>query len=363
MVGGISQGHVMDNKPARYDHEALHAYATKLLEAVGLAHERSEAVADSLVQSELLGHRTHGLAWMPTYLQRVQNGTIASSGEIDVIADHSGAFAWSAGRLPGSWVMRKAVAEMLGRGGPVVAATIANCSHIGALQIYLEAFTRKGLLVQIAATDASIRSVAPFGGIDPVTTTNPLAMGIPTDGDPILIDQCTSVISNAAVRPYLASGQRLPGKWLLDETGQATDDPEAISGGRTGTILPVGGTDFGYKGFGFGLMVEALSLALSGFGRHDKPETFTESVFILALDPAFFGGRENFVAETTELVAAIHKSRPVPGRGDMRFPGERALAVRREQLEQGLRVDPQAVQAMTQWGITLGVPMPANLSR
>jgi len=350
----------MADAAVRIPAKAIGDYTAELLVAAGLDAEKASAIARCLIESELLGHRTHGLAWVPTYLQRLGDGTIAKDGDIEIVSDHPSGFAWRAGRLPGAWVMERAVAKLLRRDGPVLAATIANCSHIGALQTYLSAFTQRGRLVQIAATDPSIRSVAPFGGVDPVLTSNPLAMGIPTRGDPILIDQCTSVVSNAAVRPYAISGERLPGRWLLDEDGNETDDPAAIGAGRSGTILPVGGTNFGYKGFGFGLMVEAMALAMSGYGRHSKPETFGQSVLILSLDPAFFGGLDGFLDETTALVESVHASRPRPGVAAVRLPGEQAQARRREQLEQGLALDPAILRAIRPWGERLGKPLPSE---
>jgi L-lactate dehydrogenase len=336
------------------------AYAMQLLLAAGLGDEKAASVVRRLVASELLGHRTHGLAWLPVYIQRLGNGTIAKSGEIEVVSDHASGFAWRANRLPGAFVMERAIANLLERDAPVLVGTIANCSHIGALQTYLSAFTDRGLLVQIAATDPSIASVAPFGGIDAVLTTNPIAMGIPTDGEPILIDQCTSVVSNAAVRPYAISGRKLPAAWLLDEEGHETDDPGVIQAGRSGTILPVGGSNFGYKGFGFGLMVEALALAMSGYGRHSAPETFGQSVFISSIDPAFFGGREAFLSETSHLVRAVHASRPVPGNGMVRLPGERAQALAREQRRDGLDIDSETLRAIAACGDNAGHPMPAE---
>ena len=34
---------------------------------------------------------------------------------------------------------------------------------------------------------------------------------------------------------------------------------------------PLGGSDVGYKGFGLSLLVEALTAAMTGFGRADAP--------------------------------------------------------------------------------------------
>src|SRR5699024_404515 len=66
-----------------------------------------------------------------------------------------------------------------------------------------------------------------------------------------------------------ANGEHLPGPWLVDHAGNATDDPAVLSRQTAGAILPLGGQDLGHKGFGLALMVEALTSAPGGFGRAD----------------------------------------------------------------------------------------------
>jgi len=336
--------------------EQLQRFAASLLRAAGLDREKASVVADKLVESDLLGHRTHGLAMLPVYLERLADGRIATAGEIEVVSDSGAAFLWQARRLPGAWVASRAVTEALMRieQHPVVTASVANCSHIGCLQTYLEAIGRQRLLGLLMVTDPGLMSVAPFGGIDPVITTNPMAVCIPTRDDPILIDQCTSLVSNAAVAQRAAAGERLPSRWLVDNQGNATDDPAALSTEPPGTIMPLGGEEFGYKGFGLGLIVEAFALALSGHGRIGSPPRGSQGVFLQVIDPDRFCGRDAFLAETTELVRRCKASR-VAGTREIRLPGERALREKAEQLVAGVLIDAGVIAALNQWARRLNV--------
>ena len=89
-------------------------------------------------------------------------------------------------------------------------------------------------------------------------------------------------------------GKRFPGPWALDAAGRPTDDPAALFADPPGTLLPVGGTDHGHKGYGLALMVEALTQGLGGFGRAEAPTRWGASVFVQVIDPAAFGGADAF---------------------------------------------------------------------
>jgi LDH2 family malate/lactate/ureidoglycolate dehydrogenase len=346
-----------------YRADDLRKFASGALEKLGMDADMARAMAARVIDAELFGHRTHGLLFFPAYLDRIEKGHIAKSGSYDVLADRGSTIAWKANRIAGAWMMEQATGQLVERAQKhgVATASIANCSHIGCLQTYLLPFTERGLMVSIAATNPGIASVAPFGGIDPVLTTNPMAFGIPTSGTPILVDQSTSVASNALFNGYASRKEKLPGKWLLDAQGNATDDPDAINAKPAGTILPLGGLDFGYKGFGFGLLVEALALGLPGYGRAQKPDMFGQGVFVQATDPAAFAGREAFLRETDDLVARCRASRPRPGVDKVRVPGERALASKAEQEKNGVRVGEAAIAKLEPWMKQLGIAFPAAI--
>ena len=339
------------------DMPELAALARQLLQAAGMPAEMAGDMAAMLMEADLLGHRTHGFAMLPTYLNRIEKGAIATSGDIEVLADTGATVAWHAHKLPGAWAMRLMSDEILRRveDHTVVTGTIAHSSHIGCLQAYLRRFTDAGLFVTLSATNPGVASVAPFGGTLPVLTTNPVAYGIPTNGEPILIDQCTSVVSNAAIQTHAARRERTPGLWLVDGDGNYSDDASLIEADPPATIAPLGGPDFGYKGYGFGLMVEALTLALSGYGRSSAPDRFGQSTFVQVIDPAGFAGRAAFGREMTELVRSCQASPPRRGGPPVRLPGQRALAQRPLHLAEGMPFRSDTLAKITAWGAKLGV--------
>lgn len=335
----------------RFTPDRLKTATTAALVAAELDRPLAAAVAEVLIDAEIMGHRTHGLSLLPHYLGQLQSGGMAKSGDVAVVRDTGASFLWQANRLPGAWVIKQALDEMVARSvaQPVVTASISECFHIGSLQTYLQAATDHGLICIIATTDPSVASVAPFGGVDPVLTSNPVAYGLPTAGDPILIDLCTSVVSNSAVQSYQRAGQRLPGNWLLDNGGSATDDPQALQATPPGTIMPLGGEQFGYKGFALGLVVEALALALSGYGRGAEHRSFGEGVFLQVINPNMFAGRAIFEAEMSRLADSCRASRVPAGAEAVRLPGERALQRARAAAEEGVEVSLASRELLAPW--------------
>ncbi|MBS0455396.1 MAG: Ldh family oxidoreductase [Proteobacteria bacterium] len=330
----------------------VRAKAQALLCAAGLVPDKALAVARRLVEADLLGHRTHGLQQLPVYLERLGDGRIATSGDIEVLSDSGACFSWTTPRLPGAWVMERLVEQALERSAqhPVVTATLSNCSHIGALQAYLEDIAQHNLLAMLMVTDPGVASMAPPGGVDAVITSNPIAACIPTQGNPILIDQTTTLVSNGAVAQHAAQGVPLPGNWVRDNQGRPSDDPHVLSTNPPGTLMPLGGEDFGYKGFAFGLLVEAFALALSGFGR-DRPQVRgAQGVFLQLINPACFGlGLTGFLAATSALVEQCRNSRPAANGTGIRLPGERALRGKKAQLNDGIVYSRAALIELDAW--------------
>jgi len=303
----------------------LRTFTAALLRRAGLDADKPEVVADLLLEADLMGHTTHGLALAPRYLQEIGSGSMAAVGDPLVVSDRGACVCWNGKRLPGVWLTSKAVDLALERVETYGTVTVAvgNSHHIGCLAAYLPRATDKGYLVIISSSDPSQRTVAPFGGRDPVFTPNPIAVGIPTEGDPLLLDTSASITTNNLGARLAREGRRFPGLWALDAAGHPTDDPAVLTAG--GSILPAGGLDHGHKGYVWALIVEALTQGLAGFGRADAPTGWGACVFVQVVDPAAFGGRSAFARQTDWLARACRGSAPRPGVDHVRMPGETAL--------------------------------------
>lgn len=344
----------------RYLAQELGTFATKLLERVGLPADRAGIVADILVEADLMGHSTHGLQLLAPYLRELEAGSMSKEGDPVVVADRGAAITWDGRYLPGPWLVVEAINLACERVKihPVVTVAIQRSHHIACLAAYPKIATDQGFLLLLASSDPNETGVAPYGGIRPLYTPNPIAAGIPTPGDPIIIDISMSATALGLVGRLKQAGRRLPHPWLLDNQGNPTDDPAALSAEPPGSILPLGGTDLGYKGFALGLLVEALTSALGGHGRSDQVSRWGASVFLQVIDPQAFSGHDHFIRETGWLVEACRSSPTPPGSPPVRLPGSRALQLRAEQLEQGIGLYPTIIPAVKPWAEKLDVPLP-----
>ena len=347
----------------RYGAADLIHYATALFAAAGCDGDKPTTIAAGLVEADLLGHTTHGLALAPAYLRDLESGALTARGEPDVVADRGAAVTWDGRRLTGVWLAAKAVDLAADRAAVHGTATVVirRSHHIGCLAVFLQRATDRGLMVIVACSDPAVATVAPFGGRKAVLTPDPIAIGIPTDGDPILIDISASITTNAMSDRLRREGKRFPGSSALDAAGRPTDDPAVLFANPPGTILPTGGTDHGHKGYGLALMIEALTQGLGGFGRADAPTGWGASVFVQVIDPGAFGGRAEFRKQTGWTAAASRASPPAAGKDAVRLPGERGLERKRRALADGVELYPGIMAALVPFAEKLGVASPNPL--
>lgn len=347
----------------RFDRAALEQFGAALFRAAGLSAEAAGVTAQLLVEADAMGHDTHGLAQEAVYLQALADGQMIPDAAPDVIRDKGAAVTWDGRYQPGLWLTWRAVQTALERAETygTVSIAIRRSHHIGCLAAFLPLITDKGYMGLLYSSDPAIKAVAPFGGLDQTYTPDPIAAGIPTEGDPILVDVSASGTTIGLSMRAIGAGEKLGGDWLIGPDGVATNDPAVLTQDPPGALLPLGGADRGHKGFGLGLMVEALTSGLAGFGRRNGPTHQGASVFLQVIDPDAFGGGDAFRAETQHLADACRASAVPPGKPPVRLPGERGLALKREAAGQGVPLHPSILPALTPWGERYGVTMPTPL--
>jgi L-lactate dehydrogenase len=345
----------------RYRAEDLRHFAFNLLSLQGMHPDPAQCVAETLVEGDLLGHSTHGLRLLPSYLEELTSGTMTGAGRPSVLKDHGTSVLWDGGYLPGPWLVKLAIDAGLERlpSQAVFTANIQQSHHIACLEAYLERVARQGYLIILATSDPALGAkVAPFGGRTPVYTPNPLAAAWPIKDGLVMLDICMSTTSISFTQRLSRRKQRLPGKWVLDAEGRPSDDPAVVFRQPSGAILPLGGLDLGHKGFALGLLVEALTSGLCGFGRKDTPGRWGATVFLMMIDPEALGGLASFVAETTWTAEACLQAEALDRRNPVRLPGQAALAHKRRSLSRGLALEKGILPALERWSAKLEVAMP-----
>jgi len=322
----------------RYDVDSLINCVKKLCVKSGMNDSSAVDVATVLTEGDLLGHDTHGLMLLKPYLDAVKSGDMLGHGDIKELSSRPAVANWDGKFLAGPHLTLRAIdsatamAKKYGTGHVV----IRRSSHIGALAAYLEKPAREGLLVQVVCSDPSVTGVAPYGGCEPLFTPNPMAWGIPTSNDPIMIDISASTTTVGMSARLHQEGQTLEHNWWLDSNGKPCNNPSVMFQKPPGSLLPLGGMDAGHKGFGLALFVEALTSGLAGFGRADGIDIWGANVSVQVTDIEAFGETQSFLKQIDYLVEQCVNSKPAKPSIPVRVPGQRGLALKREQLKKGV---------------------------
>lgn len=344
----------------RYAASALRAFAHMLLERADVRDDIASDVADVLLDGDLLGHSTHGLALLAPYLDELEHGRMARSGEPAILSRRPSTQLWDGKRLPGPWLTLRALEAAMNMARECGTGTVVvrHSHHIACLAAYLRHATDAGLIAIIGSSDPVVAAVVPHGGLTPYITPNPIAAGLPTSGDPVLVDVSTSITSMGFARQQMRAGKHLPGEWLIDAEGNPTNDPGALFNEPKGALLPLGGLDAGHKGFALGLLIEALTAGLAGHGRANPPAGWGGSVFVQVVDPESFGGLTEFRRQLDFVAEAARKSKPRQEGQPVRLPGERGLQRYRESLARGVPLYPTILPALAPWAQKYGLAAP-----
>ncbi|WP_157267184.1 Ldh family oxidoreductase [Azohydromonas aeria] len=345
----------------RYTAESLTSFGQSLFEAAGMERDKAAEVARLLVLTDMMGRRTHGLAMAPLYLADITRGGMALRGEPEVVADSGAAVVWDGGYLPGLWLMSRAIDMGVQRSAElgVVTVAIRKSHHIGCLAALTKQAADRGCVAVIANSEPAARRVAPYGGTEALFTPNPFAVGWPGPGHPVLVDMCASITTTSMTRQKHAAGEQFEHPWLLDAQGRPTRDPAVLEHAEPrGSLQLVGGQEYGHKGFGLALMIEALSQGLSGHGRLDTPKRWGGNVFLQVIDPAFFAGREAFVAQTDHLSQQCRANRPIDASRPVRMPGDQAARREQQARAHGVAYPSATWNALADWAQRLDVGMP-----
>lgn len=342
--------------------DSLTTFAAELLVAGGASSDEARTVARSLVDANLCGYDSHGVMRIPFYVDGLAAGETVSGVDLLVMNESPTRLVadaqWGFGRVQAGRLidrlMHKAEREGIGVG------TLIHASHVGRLGEYCEIAAAANLVSLVMVnTHGAARRVAPPGGKSPRLGTNPLAMGVPCEREPLVLDFSTSATAEGKVRVKKIAGESVPAGWLLDSDGRPTTDPNALYANPPGSILPMGG-DQAYKGFGLALMIDIFAGALSGgLCSREKPITPKGNcAFFLLLSPDQFGGAEHFASEVGQLARFVRECPRRDGVNEILLPGdpERRSQVRRS--ETGIVLDDENWTELVKLGARLGVSSP-----
>lgn len=350
--------------------EVLQAFMKDVLKAKGVPEEDAQTCSEVLIAADRRGMDTHGIQRLKLiYYDRICEGRLNPVTNFEVVKEtpttavvdaHNGM-----GMVVAKRCMQMAINKAKEHGLGMVVAR--NSTHYGIAGFYSLMAAEQGC-IGFNGTNAR-PSIAPTNAIEPMIGTNPLVFAFPSDEPfPWCLDCATSVVQRGKIEMYGRENKEIPVGWVVGRDGKyRTDTQQILKDLVTGdaACLPLGGAGeatSGYKGYGYGMIVEILSSclqagnhmkALTGLGPDGKKCPIELGHFFLAINIEYFRPLEEFKHQVGEICREIRKARKAPGADRIWIPGEKEYYTGLERTKNGVPITPGLQREMVELRDTL----------
>jgi len=348
----------MAEQKQRISGDKLRAFIAGAFEAVAVPREDARAIAQLMAQADINGSEGHGVFRLPQYIRRIKGGAVNVRPNIRVEREMAGMALVHGDNGMGHLVMKfaaeKAIEKAKTAGVAWVGARWSN--HAGPASLYATmplAHDMIGLYMAVG----SANHLPPWGGLDMLLSTNPIAVAVPAGDEPaIVLDMATTVAAYGKVKTKAQRGEMMPEGWMMDRQGQPLTDPKRAS---EGFLLPIGG----YKGYGLAMIIGLLAGNLNGaamgkdvvdFNNDDTTETNTGHA-IIAISIEAFQDLKAFKQGMDTLIRDIRNSRRLPGVDRIRLPGEGTHTARADREKNGIPMPEALLAALDQLAAELKI--------
>ena len=331
----------------------LHAITRRLFMAKTTPSHIADDVAEVMINSNLAGHDSHGIRFLPSYLERIDDGVIVPTAEPEVAKETRNTLTFDGNHGFGHYVMLRAMERAIEKASQadVCCVSFIRTGHIGRLGQYAELIAQAGYigLLSLGGGGGGGGMVVPFGGAGGMLGTNPIAVGIPTGDDvPFIIDFATSMIAGAKIAVAESIGADLPPGCIVDKHGNPSISPADFADG--GFLMPFGR----HKGYALCL----LTCLLGGLsGNFDLERGTMNGLFMQVINVSAFTPLQMYQRGVRAFLDGIKETPSAPGFDEVLVPGDFEHRSRVHRLAHGIEVPDTIYQEIQEWADRLGVSL------
>lgn len=328
---------------SRIPFDELHQALTAALDRQGFTAERASLCARLFAETTRDGVYSHGVLRFPRFIATIRNGSVDVHAAPIRVSALGGLERWDGRRGPGNLNAHASMdrAITLARTHGIGCVALRNTNHWmrGGAYGWQAAEAR---MIGVCFTN-TMPNLPVWGATEASIGNNPLIIAVPRTAGPLVLDMAMSQFSYGALESHRLHQQQLPIPGGFDAEGHLTRDPAAIEASER--PLPIGY----WKGSGLAMLLDAVA-AITAFGTatHQIPrdpvrETNLSQIFI-ALNPAALTTEPEDDTTTLDqiadaIVASVHAAKPADPDKPIRYPGERTLRIREENLRLGIPVE------------------------
>lgn len=334
----------------RFSPAALEAFCRAVFQRHGVPDEDAALASAVLAAADLRGIDSHGVARLRTYHDMLTLGRINPRPRLSIVRETMSTATVDGDNGLGLVVGPKAneiaidKAELAGSGW----VAVRNTNHYGIAAYYPLRALERGMIGWSMTNTTKL--VAPLHGAERMLGTNPIAIAFPGGAEPaVVIDLATSAVAYGKVEIARRAGEPIPRGWAIDARGEHTDAPDGMIAG--GALLPLGSFAEmgGHKGYCLGAMVDLLCGVLPGanWGPFAPPFALRQEIPARSVGKGighFFGAMridgfldpEEFRRQVDDWVRTFRATKPQPGTGGVRIPGDPEREAERERRARGI---------------------------
>ncbi len=336
----------------------LEEFTAAAMMALGLPSEDAAAVATLMVEADMQGSDGHGVIRLAPYAKRILAGGINLKPNIKVVQERTAMALVDGDNGMGHLVMKKATELAIHKARTAGIAWVGSrlSNHAGPASLYARMALQHDMIGLYFAV-GNANHLPPWGGLDMLLSTNPIAAAIPTLNEvPVVLDMATTVAAYGKVKAKAQRGEMMPEGWMIDRQGKPLLDPTKS---EEGFLLPIGG----YKGYGLSLIVGILAGTLNGaaMGRQvidfnkDFSTTTNTGQAIAIIDPSAFGDITEFKQNVDTLVRELRGSDRMPGVDRIWLPGEQSHEKRLSNEAHGIVLAPSLMKQLNDLAAQLNI--------
>jgi len=336
----------------------LREFITACFIKLGLPPDDAATCGRLMAEAEAQGSDGHGAIRVIPYARRIRAGGMNVTPNIRVVKDKAAMALIDGDNGMGHLVMKRATEIAIDKAKQCGVAWVGsvNSNHAGPASLYPRMALSHGMIGLYFAV-GNANHLPPWGGLDMLLSTNPIACAIPAHEEPpIVLDMATTVAAYGKVKAKAARGEAMPVGWMIDRSGQPLTDPKRAG---EGFLLPIGG----YKGYGLALVIGILAGTVNGaamgsetidFNADDVTPTNTGQA-ICVIDPDAFGDGHEFKRKVDELIREMRGSARMPGVERIWLPGEQSHEKRLRNEREGIALPPALLASLEVFAREIGV--------
>jgi len=340
----------------------LKAFIHQAMVTLGLPDQDAAIVADLMTQADVQGSDGHGVSRLPQYARRIEAGGFNTRPNIRIVREQASTAVVNGDNGMGHLVMKRAteIAIEKARVSGIGWVNSQFSNHAGPASLYASMPLQHDMIGLYFAV-GNANHLPPWGGLDMLLSTNPIAAAIPAgDEQPIILDMATTVAAYGKVKTKALRGETMPVGWMIDRLGKPLTDPTRA---EEGMLLPLGGMEAGYKGYGLAMIIGLLAGTLGGAAmgkdvidfNHDDDSVTNTGQAIAAINVGAFIDIATFKSNVDTLVRDVRGSSRMPGVDRISVPGERSHETRLARAKNGIPIAPALARNLNQLADKLGI--------